>query len=85
MLPPLGPEPPGSTLLVYSIYQNVSYIYQQTLPGEPTHLTLRMKAEKLNTNVINNIYLCMYVVIYENVEMYHVLSFVTQKTLICSK
>ena len=62
---------------LYSTYQNAFYIYQKTLPGDHTHLTDRMKKEELNSIVLNNIQICLYVVIYVNAEMYHILLFVT--------
>ena len=68
---------------LYSTYQNAFYIYQKTLPGDHTHLTDRMKKEELNSIVLNNIHICLYVAIYVNAEMYHILLFVTLSKLMC--
>ena len=42
-----------------------------------------MKKEELNSIVLNNIQICLYVVIYVNAEMYHILLFVTLSKPMC--
>ena len=42
-----------------------------------------MKKEELNSIVLNNIQICLYVAIYVNAEMYHILLFVTLSKLMC--